>query len=612
MRINAMSDLSWEYIYIQTDSAVVFARLGYELALATGNEKKQAQLLNANGVALVVQSELLQAKDLFLKSFALAEKNNDAAGLASALNNLGSVSYHQGILPEALQHYNKSYEYFIATKNKNGQAKALNNLGLIYEEQGDLEKALINYGASLQIKEELGTSRGTSFLNLGNIYQQMSDLDKARSYYEKSLEIFREENDRWNEGDALTDLASIEVELAKFAEAIRYYDKSIAVFRSLGNQDGEAFALQRLGGVRLLTREYEVAKTLCTSALRLAEETRSLSNQGEACECLAKAYEGLNDYRNALRYQQVSLTLRDSLKKIQNMDELARESITHDFEMKQLADSLSREEEKLKTAFEYSQQFTRKKNERNIFLISALAILVLAITLASRLRYMSKTKKIIQNERQRSDELLLNILPAEVAQELKDTGKAEAKSFVEATVLFTDFKGFTEMSESMTAKELIDEVDACFQNFDVIVQRFGLEKIKTIGDSYMAVAGLPEENKANAKSAVLAALEMMRFIEDRHAQREEINTHAFRMRVGLNSGPVIAGVVGLKKFQYDVWGDAVNIASRMESSGEVGRVNISETTFRLLEREPSLRFIPRGKIAAKNKGEMEMYFVEKV
>ncbi len=214
----------------------------------------------------------------------------------------------------------------------------------------------------------------------------------------------------------------------------------------------------------------------------------------------------------------------------------------------------------------------------------------------------------LNQERRKSDLLLLNILPQTIADELKRDDRVRPRSYESATVLFTDCVGFTRVAEGLTPEGLITALDEVFSRFDATAHAHGLEKIKTIGDSYMAVGGIPIPTRTHPIDCVLAALEMCAEVEAIRAANSASGRAAFEIRVGLHTGPIIAGVIGRSKFAYDVWGDTVNTASRMESSGGVGRVNISHSTFELVA--PYFVFEHRGKIPAKNKGEIDMYFVQ--
>ncbi|MBD0293920.1 MAG: hypothetical protein ICV84_01775, partial [Flavisolibacter sp.] len=189
---------------------------------------------------------------------------------------------------------------------------------------------------------------------------------------------------------------------------------------------------------------------------------------------------------------------------------------------------------------------------------------------------VEKRNIVIQKEKEKSDVLLLNILPSEVAYELKEKGYITAKAFDEVTVLFSDIKGFTNVAEKMTAQELVKEINICFSAFDGIIQENGLEKIKTIGDAYITAGGLPEKNSATAQNEVEAAVAMQRVVEKLKLERIAVNCPYFELRTGIHTGPVVAGVMGIKKFQYDIWGNTVNLAARMEQSGVKGKINISQ------------------------------------
>lgn len=213
----------------------------------------------------------------------------------------------------------------------------------------------------------------------------------------------------------------------------------------------------------------------------------------------------------------------------------------------------------------------------------------------------------LNQERDESDKLLLNILPASVAKELKLSERVNPVQYDSASVLFTDFVGFTQIAENFTPQQLIEELDNCFRAFDLIVKKHNLEKIKTIGDAYMVVGGVPVSNQTHAIDCVLAALEISRFISDTMLEKAARNQPFWQIRVGIHTGDLVAGVIGREKFSYDVWGDTVNTASRMESSGAAGRVNVSYATYELVKDFFDCEY--RGKIAAKHKGEIDMYFV---
>ncbi len=226
-----------------------------------------------------------------------------------------------------------------------------------------------------------------------------------------------------------------------------------------------------------------------------------------------------------------------------------------------------------------------------------------------RTKQLNASNFQLTDEKRKSDELLLNILPAEIAEELRDTGSSKARRFPSVTVMFTDFKDFTRLSELLTPEQLVHEIDYCYRHFDQIIEKHGLEKIKTMGDAYICAGGLPAMNFTHPEDAVGAALDIRDFMDRYKSERSAIPAPFFEIRIGLHTGPVVAGIVGSKKFAYDIWGDTVNLAARMETSGEISKVNISDSTYQMIK--DKFNCTRRGKVEAKNKGEVDMYFVER-
>ena len=256
----------------------------------------------------------------------------------------------------------------------------------------------------------------------------------------------------------------------------------------------------------------------------------------------------------------------------------------------------------------FSMNQEMKIDESALNRLSVLADQVVgAVNNARLLNETDLAKQLAESEKMKSEKLLLNILPKDVADELKDKGTAEPVSFDSVSVLFTDFQGFTKIAEKMSPNELIKELDGCFVQFDKITERFNLEKLKTIGDSYMCAGGIPKPSATHAIDAVLAALEIQSFMNQMKSLKEMMGFPYWELRLGIHTGPLVAGVIGEKKFAYDVWGDTVNTASRMESSGYPGRINISGATYELVKDFFDCEY--RGRINAKNKGEVDMYFV---
>ncbi|MBL7782658.1 MAG: adenylate/guanylate cyclase domain-containing protein, partial [Saprospiraceae bacterium] len=255
------------------------------------------------------------------------------------------------------------------------------------------------------------------------------------------------------------------------------------------------------------------------------------------------------------------------------------------------------------------------QSNRKFYIAALIALLLLAggsmysfIRARTHAKVLEEKNKIIREEQQRSESLLLNILPSLVADELKKKGHTNARFFEDVSVLFADFVGFSKIAEQLGPQQLVSELDTCFRAFDQIIAKYNLEKIKTIGDAYMCAGGLPDGGGAQLRDMVLAARDMQKWLHTWNTERRKNGQPRFEARIGIHRGPVVAGVVGSKKFAFDIWGDTVNIAARIEQAGEGGKINISGEAYELIR--DSFPCTYRGKIAAKNKGEIDMYFVD--
>jgi adenylate cyclase len=232
------------------------------------------------------------------------------------------------------------------------------------------------------------------------------------------------------------------------------------------------------------------------------------------------------------------------------------------------------------------------------------------LELERRMAELAEARREAERQRERSDRLLLNILPRAVAEELRANEQVVPRYHESVTIMFADFEGFSRLTEQIEPKSLIEQLDQFFSAFDAIAERHRLEKLKTIGDAYMCVGGLPEPNRTHDVDACLAALSLLDFMRRTNAQREKLHLPRWDLRIGLHRGPVMAGVVGKSKFIYDIWGDAVNIAARLEAAGGANRINVSDTVHNRVR--TLMEFEPRGAVEVKNKAPISMHFLTRI
>jgi len=511
----------------------------------------------------------------------------------------------QGVYPKALDYAQKSLKLSEKLKNKRLVSDCYSVIGQIYERQENNTKAAEYHKKGLQINRELGDSIriSNSLSLLGNIYGATKHYKVALKFYRESLSYIDIKKNAEQAGIAYGNIGYVNYEqgleaLKKKKDASNYFAQALdasqqakSIFQAKNNRRFQIIAELNIGLVYNELKDFTTAKKWCISAYNTAAELKIPPLERDACDCLYKSNKALNKHNEALNYFEIYKTLSDSIENLDNERSMVEKELNFNYVKEQLADSLQYAQKEIVTESRIQRQ--------QIGLISSAGILLLIIVLMV----------VVVRGKKRSDELLLNILPYETAQELKKKGQAETKNFENVTVLFTDFKGFTTISEILTPKELITEIDTCFKGIDRIMEKYGIEKIKTIGDAYMAAGGLPKENTTHPIDVVMAAEEILLLMAELKQERIEKNLPYFDIRIGIHSGPVIAGIVGIKKFSYDIWGDTVNTASRMESSGEVNRINLSGATHELIKNNYLCEY--RGKIEAKNKGKIDMYFIDK-
>ena len=526
---------------------------------------------------------------------------------ANAIGNAGLVYYDRGDFPRALDHFTRTLNIYEKYGDSTEFAWPLLNIGLIYQAQGEDSTGLKYFSKSLKIYEDIGDQSGIANVlgNIGINYLRQGEYDKALEHFQRTLSIHESIGDQRKLMITYNNIGRVHYLQDNYEQALIFFSKSLKLKEQFGDRSGIATNFLNFGHIYKRQGKYRQAIKYCKQGLKIAEELRVYVTQQDLCTCLYESYRAINNGSEALIYLEKRNAIRDSL----NAEETNKKLLQMEFQKQILADSLAQVEKDRQVNLAHQEAIRKKNRTRNILIFSGLFVLLLAGGFFSRWRYIKKSRDIISKEKDRSENLLLNILPAEIAEELKEKGRADARDFDLVSILFTDFKDFTEASAQLSAQELVSEINTCFEAFDAIMAKYKIEKIKTIGDAYMAAGGLPVQTDDSIKNTVLAALDMQEFIIERKKDMKAKGLPAFEMRVGIHTGPVVAGIVGVKKFQYDIWGDTVNTASRMESQGEVGHVNISQTTYEHLKEDPTFSFESRGHIHAKGKGEIKMYFV---
>lgn len=502
---------------------------------------------------------------------------------------------------------------FLKAGDAPGLGEVSTNIGAIFQNLGDYPKAEGYYRESLKIYLKLGRWKELArcYNNFGSLAEDMNQPDKALSFHRKCMALWKQNGEKGWEGISYMHLG-ISHDLKGNQDSALYYLKASAKnLELLGDQRTEALVYSHLGNIWRKRGQMINAKEWCQKGLELAEKSQQIRYEVKCSECLSKVYESMGNPAKAFAFHKRFIALRDSVYNEQKAKEITRLEMNFNFQQRRYADSLKQSKIRHLEDLKFEKRLSGEKEKRNISIFSGILVFLFAGGLWNRLLLLRRSKKQLSDEKDRSENLLLKVLPAEIVEELKSKGKTEGREHENISVLFLDVKSFTLIAQQLEPRELVEEIHTCFGYFDFVVESFGLEKIKTIGDSYMAAAGVPLPVENGAEQSILAALAIQDFLSKRKTEREKEGKPAFEMRAGIHSGSVVAGVVGENKFQYDIWGDTVNTASRMESLGEAGKVNISRATYEQVKECSGLKFESRGAIEVKGKGRMEMYFVSR-
>lgn len=631
----------------ELDSVLLFSNLLLKLAI----KKKDAdtQLTTLQTIAKIQEQQKKYPEAFATYERILKVSEDRPANYVTALNNIACLHAKNADANEAIKVFSK-VEEVDQEAGVLDKVKLFSNMGIAYTNAENMPRALYYFNKANAAATTQRQKAEISHL-ISSTYLAEKDWYNAQQYNNAAMQIARSVNYPELLSESYATAAETHQGLYEYEDALNFFEKHLKIKDSLLLEERlrrqtllqQQFLLEKAEKeIKLLLVNEEISNLtigrleLEKNNLKLASDKLALETaQQDASIALLQKEKAIReaDLRNqelaALQAkQQLKLTKQqlEAEQKDRNIAELRQKE---ELQAMKLAEQTAIEKERLQEIELLNQQqsinnLQLEKQEtfrQGAYVAGGLLSLVLAlmaasyflarrsnIKLAAQKKQLERSQAETETEKAKSDSLLLNILPAATAEELKEKGVATPRHYDQVSVLFTDFVNFTQFAEGTSAEDLIEELNTCFIAFDEIIERHNLEKIKTIGDAYMCAGGIPVANRTNAIDAVKAGLEMQTFIKKRRIANQKSGRLHCEMRVGIHTGAVVAGVVGKNKFAYDIWGDTVNLASRMESSAEIGTVNISDSTHKLLDEAFTCDY--RGEIEVKNKGKVRMYRVK--
>lgn len=524
---------------------------------------------------------------MLLQAYKIAKDINSHKHIADAAYELGDFFNY-------VKDHVKATDYFIVSlKNaekinyKLGSARAHMGLGINFYVQKKWVEARTKFSESIAIFESIQALKEISaplYLN-GLVLIELKQFDEAEKLLQKVLQQAEKKEHKSRILECKIALARVNAGLKNYEVAKKALFEILPIYQSSGEKVGVILIQYYLGSIYFETNDLQKALEETQKAMKLADNTNLISNSIEITLLLSRIYEKLGNSEKALFFLNRNQALRDTLFQRDVSSQILISNASYEFEKK---------ESILKEQIEQN-----KKHKQNLFFI---AVLFMLVAIGAIIGFF-----FIKKERKKSEQLLLNILPAKIAKEIKEKGKVFPKYHKSVTVMFCDVVNFTTICEELDANTIVSILDIYFSAFDKICKDLNLEKIKTIGDCYMLAGGLTTVDQNHAEDCIQAAI---RFIQKGKSLEPEMiqkYNKSFQFRIGIHSGSVVSGIVGVNKYVYDIWGDTVNIAARMEQNSKPNEINISGVTFEIINNEIKTQY--RGKIKSKNKKEMDMYFV---
>ena len=604
-KVNAMLKESTGLFKTDPNKAIEIALQAKAQADKIDFKKGAAYALKNVGLGYYYQGKYVETLDYWEQSLKMFEELKDDIGIANLLNNIAAIYVNQGDDTRGLEYGLRSLKLSEKAGDKLRILSALNTIGTIYfnkKDTADKVKALSYMISALPLCEAIGNKDALGIIseNIGEIYLTINQPEKALPYLERSIQAL---GDAANSSVAYNSIGKLYLKKGEYDKALDYHNKALSIAEKAKSPRHIEQTLRDIANLYATKKDFTTALNYYDRSRIIAEELKAVADLQDIYSGMATSYSSTKDYKNAFKYQEMLGKINDTIYNIDRDKKLGALQFEFDLEKKQNEINLLTKDKDLQIVKTQRQKFAK-----NAFMIGLVLTFIIAILIYRSYRDKVRTHIIVDRQKNEIEHLLLNVLPKEVAKELQLTGRATPRHYKSVAVMFTDFRGFTLLTDHMSPDELVAELDACFNVFDEIIAKHGLEKIKTIGDSYMCASGIPVEDDMYVLKIVRAGLEIQQYITLNNERRLEKGQEPWYLRIGIHVGPVVAGVVGKMKYAYDIWGSTVNIASRMESNGEPGKVNISSATYELIK--DYYECSHRGKISAKNVGEIDMYFIE--